>query len=329
MYLLEALGIADVEALDPSRSIVIGDRELGVEATTEAIRLLKGEAFVSGEVKIVGWSYAEPVYWSITHKAEGAAEIFGFPHDWSQPLPTAIEVGIVRALHCLPVHEHAMILNGGAEISIGSVPAARCFRDVVRCAKQPSQGDSLLWQHFTSAVLAEDFDSLFTPMVRSCIANSFIASPLKFRFLEIYRVMEARFLSDIRNKLHRRFDGEPKAALEDALADLKSEMNQILSLAGAQRDAFEDCWTLLDGIQNTNRFSAALFRRAKAKASEKGSALKYEVGAALVYQIRCAIVHAGEKDLIYENFADGEAALIAVLPAVERAALLVAGIELA
>lgn len=104
-------------------------------------------------------------------------------------------------------------------------------------------------------------------------------------------------------------------------------MNQIISLAETQKDAFEACWTALDSLtQVHNRFSIALFDRLKKRGSHRGE--KWKTGAALVYQIRCAIVHAGGKDMIFDSYPDGENAIEAVLPHVEYAALLLVGIKL-
>ena len=84
-------------------------------------------------------------------------------------------------------------------------------------------------------------------------------------------------------------------------------MNQIIGLAEKEKEAFEACWTALDQINNVNQFSTALFRRVVRKGAGGGG--KWKTGAALIYQIRCAIVHAGEKDMIFESFPDGEEAI--------------------
>ena len=137
--------------------------------------------------------------------------------------------------------------------------------------------------------------------------------------------MEAKFLEEIKLRLTKKFYSEPSVALADAAEALKSEAHQIICLAETQQLAFEACWTALNSIKNTNRFAAALFRRADRKGLVSGG--KWSTGAALVYQARCAIVHAGEKDMIFENFDDGQQALEVMLPHVERAALLIMGLE--
>jgi len=139
-------------------------------------------------------------------------------------------------------------------------------------------------------------------------------------------MMEARFLADIKDKLVTQFNSEPSQALANAVESLKSEMNQIAGLASEFPQNFETCWTTLAGMKNSNRFVAALFRRIDKKGHHSGGISKS--GAALIYQIRCAIVHAGEKDMIYENYSDSEEAVRAIINDVERAALELVGIEL-
>lgn len=159
-----------------------------------------------------------------------------------------------------------------------------------------------------------------------CLLNSYATSPLKFRFLELYRVMEALFLADVKKKLLDSFDAEPSLALSVASTALQSELNQIIALAEPHKELFEECWTELNAIKNNNRFVAALFRRLESKkVNDQG---KWQSGAALIYQFRCAVVHAGEKDMIFENFSDGDAAILAILPTVETAALRMLGITL-
>ncbi|MEZ6012115.1 MAG: hypothetical protein R3C08_09630 [Hyphomonas sp.] len=156
--------------------------------------------------------------------------------------------------------------------------------------------------------------------------NSYATSPLKFRFLELYRVMEALFLADVKSRLVTAFDAEPTASLNEAMEVLKSELRQITALAEPHQDLFEECWTNLDALKNTNRFAAAIFRRVdEKKANREG---KWKTGAALIYQVRCAVVHAGEKDMIFENFPDGDAAIRTILLPMERAALRMLGITL-
>jgi hypothetical protein len=325
MHLAEALGVATVDDIDPTRPLRLGPFELGIEATAEAVRILGGEDFPR-DVTWLAREFTRPVYWSIAHQTEGAAEVFGFPAGVGAGLPTAIEIAIVRAIAAASLEDHSSILGGGMEISLGPHLACSDFLKIIAVVQEPMAGDSLLFTGSTQAVLGRNIADLLNNIVINCLSNSFRTSPLKFRFLELYRVMEARFLADVKAKLLAGFDAEPGPALGDAIDALKSELNQITGLAETQQDAFEACWTTLHALKNDNRFAAALFRRIEKKGA--GSGAKWKTGAALIYQNRCAIVHAGEKDMIFENFPDGEHAIEAVLPQIERAALLLVGIEL-
>lgn len=322
MYLRDALG--DVQDVDPTRPFVLGALTLGPEAAAEAAAILS-ETALPPLASVVKRSFQKPVYWSVDHATRGHAEIFGFPAGWSEELPTAIEIAIVRAVAALPSDQHPIVLAGGAEIVLGSESACAEFRKAACAAENPMVGDSTEFDHFSSAAIAPS-DGRGIKVALDCLLNSYATSPLKFRFLELYRVMEALFLADVKNKLLAAFDAEPAASLTEATEALKSELRQITALAEPHHDLFEECWNKLDALKNTNQFAAALFRRVtEKKIAGQG---KWKVGAALVYQTRCAVVHAGEKDMIFENFTDGETAIKAIIPSIERAALRMLGITL-
>jgi hypothetical protein len=322
MHLREALG--GLDEVDPTRPIIIGPMKLGQEAAAAAAAILSGE-LNPPVVVLTAREFRRPVYWSVDHAEEGHAEIFGFPVDWKEELPTAIEVALVKAVAALPPDQHPAILAGGAEVTLGSENACAEFRKAASAAENPMVGETTEFDGATSAVIAPGVGKGLK-VALDCLLSSYATSPLKFRFLELYRVMEALFLADVKGKLIADFDAEPTVALNDALDALNSELNQITALAEQHEDLFEQCWTILDGLKNTNRFVAALFKRIeKKKANGRG---KWQTGAALIYQIRCAVVHAGEKDMIFENFPDGDAAIRAILPTVERTALRMIGITI-
>ncbi|NTE33385.1 hypothetical protein [Agrobacterium tumefaciens] len=322
MYLREALKNDD--DVDPTRPLIIGFLELGEEAAAVAAAILSGDIEPPAAALTVR-NFVRPVYWSVDHAAEGHAEIFGFPIDWKEKLPTAIEVALVKAAAVLPPDQHPAIFSGGAEIVLGSASACAGFRKVALAAENPMVGETTEFDGSTSAVIVTG-DGRGVKIALDCLLNSYATAPLKFRFLELYRVMEALFIADVKSRLFTSFDSEPTLALNDALEALQSELRQIIALAEPHQDLFEECWALLDGLKNTNQFAAALFRRLSKKKLNGGS--KWQTGAALVYQIRCAVVHAGEKDMIFENFPDGDTAVRAILPVVERAALQMLGITL-
>lgn len=322
MYLRDALG--DADDVDPTRPLAIGALTLGVEAAAEAAAIL-AETVLPASTSVVLRDVRKPVYWSIDHATEGQAEIFAFPAGWANELPTAIEVALVRAVAASPPDQHSALLAGGIEVVVGSEAACAEFRRVAFAAENPMVGDRTEFDQCNSAAISAG-DGSGMRVAFDCLLNSYATSPLKFRFLELYRVMEALFLADVKGRLMANFDAEPAAALSEAIEALKSELRQITALAEPHQDLFEECWNRLHAIRNVNRFAAALFRRAEKKKIDGQG--KWQTGAALIYQIRCAVVHAGEKDMIFENFSDGDAAIEAILPTVERAALRMLGITL-
>lgn len=325
MYLSEALGVSKGTDLDPTRPLRLGGFELGVEATAEAIRILEGGEFPR-QTRFTERELDRPIYWAVRHESEGSAEIFGFPLGTSTGLPTAIETAMVRAAAAATPDLHEPIFRGGVEIALGQEAALCDFLKIVEVSKKPMSGVSLLFEGSTEVIVRKEASTFLSKIPLDCLSNSFQTSPLKFRFLELYRMMEARFLADVKNKLLANFDSEPGAALSDAAAALKSEMDQIAGLAENQQEAFETFWSSLAPIKNTNRFVAALFKKIEKKGLKGGG--KWKIGAALVYQIRCAVVHAGSKDMIFENFDDGQEAIEAIMLDMERASLLLVGVEL-
>lgn len=323
MYLREALDCAN--EIDPARPIVIGSLKLGEAAAALAAEILSGRVDLP-VATLVEREFQRPVYWSVDHAIEGRAEIFGFPLDWKDDLPTALEMALVKAVAFFPPDKHDAILAGGVEIILGSESACVDFRKIACAAESPMVGQRTEFDGASSAVIVATGVGSGVRIAMNCLRNSYSTSPLKFRFLELYRVMEALFLGDVKTRLLAGFDAEPTLALNEALDALQSELKQITKLAEPHQDLFEECWTILDQLKNTNRFVGALFRRIdKKKLNGHG---RWQTGAALIYQIRCAVVHAGDKDMILDNFPDADVALQAVLPTVERTALRMLGITL-
>ena len=325
MHLLSALAVASIDDIDPLRPLAVGDRQFGLEATAEAIRILQGGDFPT-EINIQPHHFVRPTYWLVNHQVEGEGEIFGFSAEDPTAWPTALEIAVVRALAAATPDQHAQILAGSQCISLGPEGALKSFRKVALVVALPLVDISILSGGYNGVAVKDQSSEDLTQIVLDCLGNSFKTSPLKFRYLEIYRMMEARFLADVKSKLFASFDAEPSAALSEAADALKSEMAQISSLATDHPEPFEECWNILNGMKNTNRFVAALFKRIEKKGLHSGG--KCKSGAALIYQIRCSIVHAGEKDMIFEKYPDGESALSAVICGVERAALRLVGMEL-
>jgi len=327
MHLLHALEIDDHNQIDPTRPILVKGLEFGVEAACEAVRILKGGDYEK-HIKLEQRQVTKAQYWLIQSISAAVGEIILLP-DKLNSLPTAIEIGIIRALAASDPQYHDMILSGSIHIALGNSPSVEIFKNISLKSKEPLAGKSPLWDQYTVADIPHSIDKNLTPTIFKCIENSFNTSPLKFRFLELYRIMEARFLADIKTKLLSRFDKEPKDSLDEAIEKLRSEINQLISLAEDHKEQFELIFDDLREIKNTNQFAAALFRKLNKKKPEgSGGNAKWQSGAALIYMIRCAIVHAGEKDIIFESFPDGEILIEKIIQPTEIAALSLIGIKL-
>jgi len=138
--------------------------------------------------------------------------------------------------------------------------------------------------------------------------------------------MEARFLREIKETLLGEFDARPKIALDNAVSSLKSELKQFILLSQIRKPYFEMIWSAAETVKNTNTLAIALFRKMSSHGELGDSQSK--AGAALVYFLRCAIVHAGQKDMIYEAYSDGDDLLTLVMEHVEEASLALAGVHL-
>lgn len=325
MSLLQALGAASVEEIDPDRALTVGPITFGPEAVHEAITLLQSGAAPLSPFRVV----EAPVnhgsfYWSLSRNG-ATGEIIGLPTlaNHVAGLPTAVEIGVIRALHSATPHDHPRILAGNCQIILGADDLCRKFHSIVSNASPPLVGDSVLWGNHTRAIFSDANDARISNTIIECLKNSFVSSPLKFRVLELYRVMESLFLEEIRQKLIQDFHTNPRSAVATAEKNLKSEVDQFVNLAESCKEQFEYIWLSMFDVRDTNRFSAAIFRKL---ADSEYQSPEWKAGATILYYIRCAIVHAGNKDVIFDAYPDGQDALTAILPHVESAALGLAGI---
>jgi len=139
--------------------------------------------------------------------------------------------------------------------------------------------------------------------------------------------MEARFLREVKEGLLASFPTEPKRSLENALSALKSEAVQLSRLAETKKSHFEMIYHAIHDVAGSNQLAAALMRKLSEQPTETKSP-EWKGGSALTYFLRCAIVHAGQKDMIYEAYPDGDILVEAIMEYVEEASLALAGLEL-
>lgn len=147
---------------------------------------------------------------------------------------------------------------------------------------------------------------------------------IKWRFVSLYRIFESAYLVVLKEKITKDFLDRPSQVLSEASAALESELKTFQELVETrQLDAFfESIRVLVDG-DSTNRFLFALKRPRRGKQSSTG----WRQGVSYIYRMRCAIVHAGQDDIVFDRYADGEAALNIVLNVLESAVLSLLGFK--
>jgi hypothetical protein len=326
MNLLTAMGVDRADDIDPTRPIEISGFTLGPEAAEEVIRLVEAGAPATPVHFFQKPGVSEPFYWLLSRRGNAIGEAFGFPKDRAAGLPTALEIAIVRAIASAPEAELSKIIEGDYFISLGHLNEIDKVCSMLTAVRSPLNGHSILLNRYASIDLTESADEQLSPVVIKCLQGSFEPMPLKFRFLELYRAMEARFLREIKQNLLSIFDTQPKIALDRATKSLGSELAQMMALSDIKKPYFEMVWSAVDTVRTTNRLAIALFRKMSSHDELQNSQAKS--GAALIYFLRCAIVHAGQKDMIYEAYPDGDDLLDLVMEHVEEASLALAGIHL-
>lgn len=325
MSILEILGLGSPDDIDETRPLSIGPFNLGVEAAVQARKILANSASYDVEVQVFQRPVQRPVYWYALNQDIGSAEIVGIPESSDYPFPTAIEVSLVTCLQFCSKEDRDIIFGGNAQIICGSREVFKNFKDVV-IFKNPACGSTILFDSASEVIVSEPMPENIQRQVIKCIANAHSASPLKFKFLEFYRVLESVFLFEVKSRIISHFDLDPGAAVSAAADALKSEMSRIMDIAESKPRYFEEIYTIIYNIKNTNQFANAIYSKAtqKIKTEKKHS----RIGAAFIYQIRCSIVHAGETGLIFERYPDGEQIVELITRPMEMLALSICGFEI-
>lgn len=326
MDLLTAIGVERADDIDPSRPIEISGLILGPEAAQEAIRLIETAAPATPVKVFPQPGVSDPFYWAVSRQGNSVGEVFGFPRHALAGFPTAMEVALVRAIASVPNADFAALIAGDSLVALGEQNQIGKVCAVLTAVRSPSSGHSVLLNSYGSIDLTESSDEQLSSTVIKCLRGSFEAMPVKFRFLELYRAMEARFLREIKENLLQSFDTQPQVALDQAIKSLNSELVQMMALSEVKGPYFEMVWSAADAVRTTNRLAIALFKKMASRQELHNSQAKS--GAALIYFLRCSIVHAGQKDMIFEGYPDGDALLDLVMEHVEEASLALAGIHL-
>ncbi|SFF17569.1 hypothetical protein [Paracidovorax wautersii] len=157
------------------------------------------------------------------------------------------------------------------------------------------------------------------------LREAWIATHPKWKCLSLYRILENKYLANVRDAFLETFKQDASRAVREAQDSLESELKQLIALVDAcdlNQDAVAfnaECDVLLS--QN-NQFITLLDRGAKDDPLYKSKPESiYKKGVLRLYKLRCSIAHAGTAGVIYEQCPDADQAAIALAPFIERMAL--------
>lgn len=325
MGILERLEIGGAEDIDPDRPLELCGLSLGVEATTAAIKIAQSTAPPRTLLIFDAKDVVVDIF-ELHSNIDEVTAVFSLPEGLDTPLPTALEVYLVLAIHAASDEALTGILSGGCIVSLGDHPLVEKFSRLLQKVNRKGEvglGSLSQYKSVHSTIPAAD---ALTEMDMSCLIGYIAASPLKFKFLELYRLMEARYLKRVQEEFNSSFLSGPKMAISEAAKSLESEISQIGLLSQRAQPYFEIISDIITGARGENRFAASLCRKLSSQGGDMKSP-KHKAGAAFIYYIRCAIVHAGGKDLIFESFDDSGELLSGIMDYMEEAAFSLAGLE--
>ncbi|TAA43180.1 hypothetical protein EAT51_05770 [Pseudoxanthomonas winnipegensis] len=148
---------------------------------------------------------------------------------------------------------------------------------------------------------------------------------VRWRFVSIYRIFEAAYLVNVKERLLADFMSRPNEVLAAAQEALASELASFQKVVVEGRlSAHFDLVRQAVDADKENKFLHAIKRslyRSKLSAHEKG--------VAYCYKVRCAIVHAGQHDVVFDRFDDAEAGVNLLVPLLEPAILDLLGLRAA
>lgn len=326
MGIAERLGVTSCAEVDPDRPLEICGMVLGPEAASVAVEIIQTSS-PSLILKIRLQDVHHPDFFELYTEGIEKSWVMKLPNDQRSGLPTAVEIALVHALHAASDGEVEHLKSSGCIVSLGDNPLTEKFSGFLEAVGLVGLQKIKVLSLYKKIQLTLSEDEALNEMDQSCLAGYISASPMKFEFVELYRLMEARYLAHIRNEFNSNFMKEPKAAIGAAAKSLESEILQIGLLSERAKPFFELIYDVISSQRNSNRLAAALCRKLDGQAGDMKSP-KHKAGAAFVYYIRCAIVHAGGKDMIFESYSDSDALLYLLKEHMEEAAFALAGLEL-
>ena len=316
------LGLAAGTAIDPDVPLAILGRSFDFEARASLQKLLLAPPPVA-PLSIIEVPGIPARYVSVIHE-RGETEIFSVPSDDS-PLPTAAELCLIQSLFHDDDALVSRIFEGGIVGILNADQEGLLFANVVAAGSKMLHGETSTFNRITAAMVESRMNVVRSDKFEEIIIASLQTYPRKFRFVELYRILENQYIKSIKDSLDSEYVKSPEGALSSALAAIQSELNQLVLIASRHQDQFEAFFNAMKTHELSNRLAAALFKKIE---KQKGSSEKHVRGAGLIYSLRCAIVHAGVKDIMFESFVDGDTLLGNILDAVEVLVCACNGIEI-
>lgn len=260
MGILERLEVGGADDIDPDRPLELCGLSLGVEASAAAIEIAQSTAPPKTLLIFDAKDVVVDIF-ELHYNLGEVTAIFSFPKGMDTPLPTALEVYLVSAIHSASDEALARILSGDCIVSLGDHPLAEKFSGLLQKVNRKGEiGLESLSQYKSVYSTIPAADAL-TEMDMSCLIGYIAASPLKFKFVELYRLMEARYLKRVQEEFNSSFLAGPKMAIAEAAKNLESEISQIGLLSQRAQPYFEIISDIITGARSTNRFAASLCRK--------------------------------------------------------------------
>ncbi len=302
--------------------------QIGLE---EVHRCLRRDYQVSGNLEVFECERSAFAYWQVVADGTLIAELVAVPEGAFQStllsMPTAAEPVLVKAAKILSRAEFNAFKSRGGLVSLvyGNLDISAIVKALRYCSQRHGIETSFSGRYATLELDSITFREPGSLRSLSTFHQCYRAAPKKYQFLEVYRSLEAHFLYHILKKFNTDFFSNPRSSVSAAADALSSEIDQFAELSLSAQTEFDGVFDTLTLIKNANSFAREIHKKVSQRGGLNSKAKK---GACAVYYIRCAIVHAGDRDLIFENYPDGDALLDAILLNTELASLRISGLTL-
>lgn len=331
MSLRAALGLNDGEEFNPASPFALYEVPLGSEAADVAESLLNTEP--TSNICLIENNSGTPEYLLAQDRSGNEAELCRlapFDPDGTVPKwPTAAEIALVRCAQLVDEADFRRITDGKTGFCIYDSNFPIHYLELIETIRKPETGPDNLSAKYSTMIFRGDVPEKYCRNISRSLSQSFETKPIKYRYIEIYRIFESAYLKDAYEKFSGSFFNDPEAAVNAISSTIKNERSQLYSLVEKHEKLFEDISDAFEDLKKSGNTFAFAINRSMEKKYKGDLSPKWKKGASLVYAIRCAIVHAGEKDVVFEGYNDGSDAIDGILPSLELASLALVGIEMA